>query len=83
MTNQTINKESYIGKIDSFNDNWTQVEIFLKATGRLPNKKGDNITQEILDKFCERYEKGQIKTTTVDLANIYYAIKKGLIKPND
>jgi len=57
------------------NDNWTRVEIFLRAWGRLPTKKSDGINQKTLDRYCKRWEKGELKTQTVDLEQVYRAIK--------
>lgn len=66
--------------IPSFpNDSWTRVEIFSKAYDRLPSEKGDRLDQKCLDRFCERFEKGEIQTTTVDLKKVYDAIKAGLV----
>lgn len=62
------------------NDNWTRVEIFLRAYGKLPEKEGDRITQETLDLFCKNWEAGKLKTVSVDLEQVYHAIKKGEVK---
>ena len=62
------------------NDNWTRVEIFLRAYGRLPDQVGDAITQETLDKFCSNWEKGELETVTVDLESVYRAIKEDRVK---
>jgi len=62
------------------NDNWTRVEIFLRAYGRLPEKEGDGITKETLNLFCKNWEAGKLKTVTVDLEQVYYAIKRGDVK---
>ena len=72
MTNQA--------EINFPNDNWTRVEIFLRAYGRLPEKSTDSITQETLDLFCQNWESGKLKTVTVDLEQVYYAIKRGEVK---
>lgn len=78
-SNMTVSKDTW--QLNRFpNDNWTQVEIFQKAMGRLPMEKGDKLTQEVLDIFCEKYEKGEIKTTTTSLEDIYEAIKAGEVK---
>jgi len=62
------------------NDNWTRVEIFLRAWGRLPNQKGDGIDKKTLDKFCEKWEAGELKTVTVNLERVYEAIKNDRVK---
>ena len=73
--------KTYTIKILKFpNDNWTRVEIFLRAYGRLPNKKGDGITKETLEAFCKNWEAGKLKTVTVDLEQVYKAIKRGEVK---
>jgi hypothetical protein len=61
------------------NDNWTRVEIFLRAEGRLPEHIGDVITAETLRKFCENYESGKAKSSVTDLKPIYEAIKAGKV----
>lgn len=61
------------------NDNWTRVEIFLRAHGRLPNEKGDIIDKKTLDLFCKNYEAGLLKTATVNLDAVYKAIKNGKV----
>ena len=67
-------------KINKFpNDSWTRVEIFLRAYGRLPEHKGDVINQETLDLFCKNWEAGKLKTVTVDLEQVYEAIKRGKV----
>ena len=72
MTSTKSKLKSYSIKITPFpNDNWTRVEIFLRAYGRLPNKKGDDITQKTLDLFCKKWEAGKLKTVTVDLEKVY------------
>ena len=66
------------GKAPTFpNDNWTRVEIFLRAYGRLPDREGDMITQETLELFCKKWEAGEIETSTVNLKQVYDAIKRG------
>lgn len=68
-------------EIEAFpNDNWTRVEIFLRAYGRLPSQEGDVITQDTLDKYCKNWEEGKLKTVTVDLESVYCAIKEGRVK---
>ncbi len=61
------------------NDNWTRVEIFLRAWDRLPQNKDDIIDQKTLDRFCERFGKGEIKSPTVNLAIVYMEIKRGKV----
>jgi hypothetical protein len=65
------------------NDNWTRVEIFLRAYGRLPETKDDVINQATLDKFCKNWESGKLKTVTVDLEAVYNAIKAGQVEIYD
>ena len=36
------------------NDNWSRVEIFRVAYGRLPSKKSDLLTQKTFDLFCDK-----------------------------
>ena len=36
------------------NDNWTRVEIFLRAWDRLPEGEGDIIDRKTLDKFTKK-----------------------------
>ena len=65
-------------KLASFpNDNWTRVEIFLRAYGRLLEKPTDKITKKTLDLFCKNWETGEFKTAKGELEKIYYAIKRG------
>lgn len=65
-------------KIQKFpNDSWTRVEIFLRVYGRLPEIMEDRITQETLDLYCKKWEAGELKTVTVDLGQVYKAIKRG------
>lgn len=76
MSKTKEGKKQRISKVQNFpNDNWTRVEIFLRAYGRLPETMDDKITKETLDLFCEKYERGEIKTVTTDLGAIYKAIK--------
>lgn len=65
------------------NDNWTRVEIFLRAYGRLPERHDDGITEETLDLYCKNWEEGKLKTVTVDLEQIYHAIKRGEVKTSE
>ena len=58
-----------------------RVDIFLRVKGRLPTKKEDVLTQEILDEYCERFEKGALVEGMVSLAYMYRLIKAGEIKP--
>jgi len=62
-------------------DEFLRVEIFLRVKDRLPDQEGDRLTQEILDEFCTKYEKKQLKEGMVDLTMLYYKIKGGKIKP--
>jgi len=62
------------------NDNWTRVEIFLRAYGRLPDNESDGITKDTLDLFCKRWEAGEIQTKTVSLEAVYKAIKRGEVE---
>jgi hypothetical protein len=65
-------------KINKFpNDSWTRVEIFLRAYGRLPETIDDKITKETLELYCKKWEAGELKTVTVDLEQVYKAIKRG------
>lgn len=58
-----------------------RVEVFLRAKGRLPTKKGDGLTQEVLDEFCDKYEKKKLKEGMISLDYLYLKIKSGKIKP--
>ena len=62
------------------NYNFEEVEIFLRVKGRLPNEKGDKLTQEILDEYCEKYEKNELTEGIVPLVHMYFLIKNGKIK---
>lgn len=62
------------------NDNWTRVEIFLRAYDRLPEGKDDVIDEKTLDLFCKNWEEGKLKTVTVDLEQVYHAIKRGEVE---
>ena len=64
--------------LDKFpNDSWTRVEIFLRADGRLPETMADKITKETLEIFCKKWEAKELKTVTIDLEQVYRAIKDG------
>lgn len=77
----TTNKKPFIFTMPSFpNDDWTRVEIFLRAYGRLPEGEDDVIDQKTLDLFCKNWEEGKLKTVTVNLKNVYDAIKRGEVK---
>jgi len=67
-------------KDDIFKHSFEKVDIFLRVKGRLPNKAGDSLTQEILDDYCERYEKGELTVGIVPLEYMYNLIKWGDIK---
>lgn len=58
-----------------------RVEIFLRAKGRLPTKKGDGLTQDVLDLFCAKYENKELKEGMISLDYLYLRIKAGRIKP--
>lgn len=60
--------------------NFEKVDIFLRVKGRLPNKKGDTLTQEILDEYCDKFEKFKLTKGTVPLYHMYELIKTGKIK---
>lgn len=64
-----------------FKENYSfeEVDIFLRVKGRLPNKEGDGLTQEILDEYCERFERGDLTKGIVDLKYMYDLIKSGAI----
>ena len=57
-----------------------RVEIFLRVIGRLPNKEGDDLTQEILDEYCKKFEQKELTQGIVDLKYLYVLIKSGKIK---
>ena len=57
-----------------------RVEIFLRVKGRLPNKKGDKLTEEILDEFCRKYEDHSFVERIVPLEYLYALIIEGEIK---
>ena len=61
--------------------NFEKIDIFLRVIGRLPNKQGDRLTQEILDEFCRKYEIGNLTEGVVPLEYMYNLIKEEIIKP--
>ena len=63
--------------------NFERVDIFLRVNGRLPNEDGDSITQELLDKYCEMYEKGELTKGVVPLKHMYDLIKGGKISTTE
>lgn len=73
MNNQ---KEPPLVVIKNF-DAFERVEIFLRVKSRLPDQKGDKITQEILDEFVRKYEAGELKQVMVNLQYLYEKIKSG------
>ena len=62
--------------------NFEKVDIFLRVKGRLPNQEGDRFTQDILDKYCIKYEKGELTQGIVPLEYMYELIKEGKIRPS-
>jgi len=60
--------------------NFERVDIFLRVKGKLP-KKGDILTQKILDEYCKRFKKGELKEGIVPLHHMYRLIISGKIKP--
>ena len=56
-----------------------QVDIFLRVQGRLPTEKGDGLTQEILDTYCEKYRKGKLTKGIIPLEYMYDLIVSGQI----
>ena len=62
------------------NYNFEEVDVFLRVKGRLPDQKGDSLTQEILDEYCEKYEKNELTEGVVPLQHMYCLIKNGCIK---
>lgn len=62
------------------NDNWTRVELYLRATGSLENGCGE-ITQEIIDLYIKKYEAGELPLPgpTTNLTELYRAAKDGRI----
>ena len=49
-----------------------KVDIFLRVKGRLPNKKGDGLTKDVLIEYCDRYIKGDL---TKGIVSLYYMYK--------
>ena len=70
-------KPNYIG---NYNFDFERVDIFLRVKGRLPDQEGDSLTQEILDEYCEKFEKGGLTKGMVPLEFLYNLIKTGTIK---
>jgi len=66
-----------------YNYNFERVDIFLRVKGRLPDQKGDRLTQEILNEYCERFEKGKLTEGIVPLKLMYNLIKSGKIKTTE
>ena len=62
------------------NYNFEEVDIFLRVKGRLPNEKGDKLTQEILDEYCKKYKNNELVKGIVSLEHMYGLIKRGDIK---
>lgn len=60
--------------------NFERVDIFLRVKGRLPTEEGDSLTQEVLDEYCDKYEKGELTAGIVPLDYMYNLIKSGKIK---
>jgi hypothetical protein len=67
-------------RIIEYNYNFEKVDIFLRVKGRLPNEEGDKLTQNILDEYCTKYEKGELTQGIVPLFHMYVLIKNGKIK---
>ena len=65
----------------SINFNFERVDVFLRVKGRLPNRKGDKLTQEILDEYCEKYDRGELTQGIVSLDYMYTLIKTKKIIP--
>lgn len=63
------------------NYNFEEVDIFLRVEGRLPTEKGDGLTRDILNKYCQRYESGNLVEGLIDLRFMYLLIISGKIKP--
>lgn len=62
------------------NYDFERVDIFLRVEGRLPNREGDSLTQEILDKYCRRFEAGTLTMGMVPLRYMYDLIKSGEVE---
>ena len=65
------------------NYNFERVDIFLRVKGRLPSGDDDKITRELLDAYCDKYEKGELTEGIVPLGYMYNLIKSGKIKTTD
>jgi len=63
------------------NFEFEKVDVFLRVKGRLPNEEGDKLTQDILDEYCDRFEKGELTKGMVPLDYMYNLIKTGEIRP--
>lgn len=63
--------------------NFERVDIFLRVRGRLPETDDDKITKELLDEYCDKYEKGKLIEGIVPLDYMYKLIKTGAIKTTD
>jgi len=48
----------------------------------LPTEKGDGLTQEILDEYCEKFDKKELVQGIVPLKLMYDLIKSGEINSN-
>ena len=75
-----MNKKNKV--ISQSNYSFEEVDIFLRVRGRLPTEKGDGLTQEILDKYCEKFEKFELTQGVVPLSYMYELIKSKKIKIN-
>lgn len=64
------------------NFDFEKVDIFLRVKGRLPETVDDKLTQEVLDEYCDKYEKGQLVKGMVSLEYMYNLIKDKHIKVN-
>lgn len=60
-----------------------EVEIFLRVRGRLPFEADDGLTQEILDRYCEMYDRHELTEGLVPLDYLYHLIKSGKIGPSE
>ena len=49
------------------NDNWTRVEVFRLAHGRLPIGRKDSITLKTIRLFLKKYDAGELASDTIDL----------------
>ena len=66
----------------SNNHSFERVDIFLRVTGRLPEKMEDKITQDLLDKYCKMFDEGKLTVGVVPLENMYRLIKLGKVNPD-